>query len=59
MQYIMCITACMQYIVCITGTHQGQKRPLDSLELELYLVVSWHVGFGNQIHILYKTSNYA
>ena len=31
------------------GTHGGQKRPSDPLELELWMAMSYHVGAGNQI----------
>ena len=29
------------------NAHRGQKKALDPLELELYIVVSHHVGAGN------------
>ena len=32
---------------------QGQKRVLDSLGLELQMVVSHDVGDANQIHFIY------
>ena len=31
---------------------EGQKRALDPLGLELQMVVSYHVGAGNQIWVL-------
>lgn len=32
----------------VSGTHKGQKRASDSLELQLQMLVSLHVGTGNR-----------
>lgn len=34
----------------LSGALGGQKRALDPLKLELQMVVSCHVGAGNQAH---------
>ena len=39
------------------GSCGGPKRTLDSLELEFQVVVSYHVGAGNQTQIFYKKSS--
>lgn len=39
---------------CISVYHQ--KRASDSLELELQMIVSCHVGAGNQTLVLWKSS---
>ena len=36
--------------------HREQKRVLDPLELELWIVVSHYVGAGNHIQVLCKRS---
>lgn len=46
----MCVTPHV-YLVSVQG---GQKRVSDFVELELETVVSFHVGTGNQILILYN-----
>lgn len=38
--------ACM-CTMCTSGTRRGQKRASDFLGLELWLVMSYHVGSGN------------
>jgi hypothetical protein len=35
------------YTTCVPGTHGGQNRVLDPLELKLQTVVNLHVGAGN------------
>jgi hypothetical protein len=40
----------------IAGTFRGQERMLDALELELQAGVSCHMGAGNQIWVLCKSS---
>lgn len=35
----------IHYIV--TGTHGGQKAALDPLEVELWILVTYHEGVGN------------
>lgn len=32
---------------CVYRAHRGQKRSLDHLQLELWMVVSYHVDAGN------------
>jgi hypothetical protein len=39
---------------CLVPTHRGQKRPLDLLELLIF--VSHCVGPGNQTQVLWKSS---
>lgn len=34
--------------VCMSGVQRGQKRLLDALELELWIVVSHHVVLGTE-----------
>jgi len=34
------------YVPCACSTHGGYKKALDTLELELQVVVSHHVGAG-------------
>lgn len=34
--------------ICVPGAHGGQKRVLDSLELELQMVVSCHRVLGTE-----------
>ena len=33
---------------CVPGAHRGQKRASDTLELELQMVESHHVGVKNR-----------
>lgn len=37
------------WIMCVPDGHGGQKRMPNPLELELKVVVTHHVGAGNQI----------
>jgi hypothetical protein len=34
--------------LCVPGAHGRHKRVMDDLEMELQMVVSCHVGTGNQ-----------
>jgi hypothetical protein len=45
---------CTVYLcnMCIVCVCRGQKRALDSMEQELWMVVSYHVGARNIIQIL-------
>lgn len=46
---LACVHVCMhacKLIMCIPGFHSGQKVVLDSLKLELWMVVNLHVGGG-------------
>lgn len=40
---------------CMPSAHGGQKKAPDPLELKLQMVVSRHIGSGNQIPILLTT----
>lgn len=41
---------------CIFGEHRGQKMVSDPLGLELHMIVSLHVGSGNQTQVFGKSS---
>lgn len=41
------------------GTHGGQKKKLDSLELEIQVLVSCHLGVRNQTRVVWKSSQFA
>ena len=41
----VCLHVCM-HTRCMSGTHENQKRALDSLGLELQMVVSLRVDIG-------------
>jgi hypothetical protein len=45
------LSECISVYHSMPGAHGGQKRPLDPLELEAQMVVSYHVGVGNQSHL--------
>lgn len=51
------VTSVCQCSMCVPGTWRGQRRPPDPLDLELQTVVSCYKGTGNQIQVLWKTSN--
>lgn len=40
----------------LPGTRGGEKRMLDSMKVELQMVVNQHVGVGNQTRVLSKSS---
>lgn len=42
------------YAMCICAAQEGQKRATDSLELELKVVVIYHVGTGDLTWLLCK-----
>lgn len=44
----MCV--CM-YTTCVLDASEGQKRASDLLELEVHVVLSHHVGAGNQTQV--------
>jgi hypothetical protein len=51
----MCMSVsptCSVYTTCVAEACRSQKRVLDSLEMELQLVVSCHLGVGNQTCVL-------
>ena len=48
--YFMCMTVCLHvYLcaVCLPGACRDQKRVSDTLEEDVQVVVSCHVGAGN------------
>lgn len=45
------------YGLCLPGAHGDHKKSLNSVELELEMVVSLQVGAGNQIMVLGKSNN--
>ena len=54
------LSACMSvYHEGMPGTLRGQKRDIDLWKLELGMVVSHHVGVGNRIQDLGKSSQYS
>ena len=44
-----------QHTLSIPGAHGGQNKASDSLELELRVGVSSHVGAGNWTQVLCKS----
>lgn len=44
------LSTCM----CMTGANQGQKRALDSLEVELQMAVICQIGAGNLTWVVCK-----
>lgn len=49
---------CM-YITCMPGALRVHKMAPDLLELELWVVVSDHVGSANQTQVFYKNKKYS
>jgi hypothetical protein len=49
----MYVCMCTRYMC---DNHRGQKMFLDPLELELDMIMSHHVGSGNQTQVFGKTS---
>lgn len=45
-----------EHLACIVCG--GQKRSLDVLELEINMVMKYHMGTGNLTSILHKSNNY-
>lgn len=41
------------------SSHEGQKKESDPLELELQMVLSFDMGDGNQISVLWKRSQFS
>lgn len=41
--FIGILPTCMSVHVCMPGVDWGQKRSSDVLELELKMIVSWHI----------------
>jgi hypothetical protein len=46
------------YNMCLPDVLRGQKRALDSLELEFRIMVSHYMGVGNETRVLYKNHKY-
>lgn len=44
---ILCVSMFCQHVYMCTGTCRDQKKVLDTLELELWMVVGYHVDTGN------------
>lgn len=44
----MCVCACMYDTMYMPGAYGSQKRALDSWELDLQMIVKYHMGAGNQ-----------
>lgn len=40
----------------VPGTHVGKKKVLDLLEMELKMIMSFHMGPGNCNQILFKSN---
>lgn len=56
---LLLLSVCLPtYIGWVSHVLKGQKRSLDSLELEVERVVSCHVGVGNWTRVLYKSSQW-
>lgn len=53
--WVICLYVCL-YTVCMLSACGGQKRTSDPLEPELQMVVTHHVGAGNQTWDLWKSS---
>ena len=57
--FSVCVCVCAWfyvYVLSACSILRSQKRASDLLELELQMVVSLHMGAGNQIHVLWKGS---
>lgn len=55
----LCIWLLYLYVLCTAwaaGASEGQKRALNTTEMELQIAVSCHRGAGNQIQVLQKSS---
>jgi hypothetical protein len=50
------LPAVFSVYLCVLGAHEEQKKVSDSSELELQVVVSWHMCALNQIWIIGSTS---
>lgn len=53
----MWVFVCL-YITYMPGTHLGQKRRLNHLELELQMIVKCHVSVGVRTWVLWKNNEY-
>lgn len=55
----MCMVVLSPMDVCAPhafSVYGGQKKKLDPLDLELQMVLSHHMGAGNQILVVWKRS---
>jgi hypothetical protein len=50
----LCVCEC---IICVPGTCGSQKRVLDSLELELWVIVRYHVVLGTEPRSFARATN--
>jgi hypothetical protein len=58
--FILCIWIFCQHInMCTTCMPGDQERVLDPLELELQIVVSYHVGIRNQTWVPCKSLKFS
>ena len=54
----VCVSVCLCLCtICIPAAQRGQKRASDSLKLELQMVVSHHMGAGNQILVSQRAAS--
>lgn len=61
--FILCIWV-LPYIVClpsmcVPAACESQKRVSNALELQLWIVVSHHVGVGNRTQVVWKSGQYS
>lgn len=47
------------HTICMLVACEGKMRASDVPELELYMVVSHHLGVGNQVQVHRKGSKYS
>lgn len=48
-----CLHVCMG-VACVSSARGDEKRKSNLLKLQLQVLVSYQVGAGNQIQVLYK-----
>ena len=49
---VIALPACMSVHMCVPDARVGQRRELESLELELEMAVSYYVAAGHQTPVL-------
>lgn len=54
--HTFCLPVCL-YSIFMSGTIEDQKRMWESLELELQVVINYHVGTGNWTWVLWIASS--
>lgn len=47
---------CAWYTMCVPDAQESQKRSQTSMDLELGIIVGYHVGSRNQIQIFCKNN---